>query len=83
MNDDKEFSFHELIQSCIVEEMGIEEDMSSVFLRPGMVLKLSRKRCSVIKERFIEEMKKIPDIEKGLSYIEMAGYNMGQGDALI
>ena len=63
-----------------------DQDAVDVYLQPNFTVQLSKKKCEEVRDLFIEGMSQIPNIEKGLSYIKMAGYDkfwLNQGEALI
>ena len=60
--------------------------METIKIRNGMAAAIHMGRVKEVEAKFIEGMQKIPDIDKGLSYIAMAGvpgFHMEQKEALI
>ncbi len=73
----------QVIVQCLEDE---EEKGTDIFVRPGLKIRLNKERCETCRTKFIEGIQQIPDIEKGLSYIKMAGYGsffLDQGEALV
>jgi len=62
------------------------EGIEVVYLRPNMSVALKKAMLPIIRDKFIEGMKQIPNIQQGLSYIMMAGspgFHLEQRDALV
>ena len=80
---------NEFIEDVIMYSLGKSADETGVKvikLSEGIEVALHMGRVGEVRDKFIEGMKQIPDIEKGLSYVAMAGvpgFHMEQRDALI